>query len=417
MQCVPEVAIPHAVNNVVPNKPKKHSHSKRKDRKQKKKEVIDYSAEQAKPSKQRDPISKVQQWLLESPQPTVLPKSKSTPVDLTNRSPTKHRLGIYRNDKCKSIGNLQDKEKMRLQVVYKPPFKFSLKLCKNDHTKVVLDRINKDGAKRRFRENVHPIRTALLVKTKDDSKNNKSDDGTTNASDIAVNIMNVPKNNSNSDINSAINNAANCNIYENVQAIATADQELSKRNKRSDGGIFSQMQLDECATRALPVKMKSSSSSNLDFRHNQNSPTNIQSQDPLSRSSQKFFKYSQEHLNKTKDCDKMLKEPLKYFNNDHLMKPKKRLSVSNNDLNLSQNKRTVMSNDIDGLKPCDKPTEFKGPDLKIKNVQTNETKEQIKNNLANYSEHNNLSQNPIFQPFQQSDLNILLPDNQNAENC
>lgn len=415
MQCAPEVAIPHAAANVVPSKSKKHSQNKRKDRKQKKKEVIDYSAEQAKPSKQRDPISKVQQWLLESPQPTVLPKSKSTPVDLTNRSPNKHRLGIYRNDKCKSIGNLQDKEKMRLQVVYKPPFKFSLKLCKNDHTKVVLDRISKDGAKRaRFRENVHPMRTALLVKTKDESKNNKSGDGTTNANDIAVNIMNVPKSNSNSEVNNLSNNTSTCNTYENVQTIVA--EELAKRNKKMDGGIFNQMQLDECAIRALPIKMKSSSSSNLDFRHNQNSPTNLQSQDHLGRSSQKLFKYSQEHLNKTKDCDKMLREPLKYFNSDQLRKPKKRLSVSNNDLNSSQ-KRTVMSNDIDGLKPCDKPTEYKGPDSKNKNVQTSETKEQIKHNLANYPEHNNLTQNPIFQPFQQSDLNILLPDNQNAEGC
>lgn len=97
-----------------------------------------------------DSLGKVQNWLLSSPQP-AMSKSKSTPIGLTDRtfasgSKTTNISKAFkgRNDKVnsKSVNNLTqgEKEKVRLQVIYKPPFKFSLKLCKGDKTRVVLDK-------------------------------------------------------------------------------------------------------------------------------------------------------------------------------------------------------------------------------------------------------------------------------------
>lgn len=108
--------------------------------KSKHKEVIDYSKQN-----HSNTFGKVQKWLLESPivaQPAaaegitsnaevehaskvrnIMSKSQSTPERLALRSPKK----------MQSVSNLNDK--VKLQVVYKPPFKFSLKLSKNSAVK------------------------------------------------------------------------------------------------------------------------------------------------------------------------------------------------------------------------------------------------------------------------------------------
>lgn len=103
------------------------------------KEIIDYSKRTAVDESQSNAIGKVHQWLQDSPitQPPKeqehvaktrqMNKSQSTPERLAQRAPKK----------SKSAANLD--EKVKLQVVYKPPFKFSLKLSKNPavKTKVV----------------------------------------------------------------------------------------------------------------------------------------------------------------------------------------------------------------------------------------------------------------------------------------
>ncbi|KXJ68472.1 hypothetical protein RP20_CCG003293 [Aedes albopictus] len=121
---------------------------KKKKTKSKHKEVIDYSS-RSDAHAHSNTFGKVHRWLLESPIVTnatnqfehaskvtnIINKSQSTPEHLTAatanaisqqqpRSPKKTRV------KTKSVGNIN--EKVRLQVVYKPPFKFSLKLSKND---------------------------------------------------------------------------------------------------------------------------------------------------------------------------------------------------------------------------------------------------------------------------------------------
>ncbi|CAH1155155.1 unnamed protein product [Phaedon cochleariae] len=131
----------------------------KKKQKKKKKETIDYSSVQADldagkktlelvhnpNTPDSDPVGKVQNWLLKSQYP--LPKSKSTPAGLTDktrRSPHKRPTIRPRTDKGKShsVGNIpSEKDKVRLQVVYKPPFKFSLKLRKPDKTSVVIERV------------------------------------------------------------------------------------------------------------------------------------------------------------------------------------------------------------------------------------------------------------------------------------
>jgi len=135
---------------------------KRKRKKQHRKEVIDYSAIQAdkEPETNADPKSKVRSWLLASSQcrPETsartnvngMPKSKSTPVGLTasggavgSRVPvsrqqaltsTRVRPGVEigRAELKNSLNSLARKERARLQVVYKPPFRFSVKLRKSD---------------------------------------------------------------------------------------------------------------------------------------------------------------------------------------------------------------------------------------------------------------------------------------------
>ncbi|CAK9794894.1 Disintegrin and metalloproteinase domain-containing protein 10 [Anthophora plagiata] len=123
---------------------------KRKRKKQHKKEVIDYSAIQAEkePEPNADPKSKVRSWLLASSQcrPETgrsnacgLPKSKSTPVGLTNagtRLPATRQVPTRRPVESRetkvSATSVVRKERAKLQVVYKPPFRFSVKLRKSD---------------------------------------------------------------------------------------------------------------------------------------------------------------------------------------------------------------------------------------------------------------------------------------------
>lgn len=133
---------------------------KRKRKKQHRKEVIDYSAIQTEkePEPNADPKSKVRSWLLASSQcrPEIgartnmsgLPKSKSTPVGLTtggavgSRAPISRQQPLTsarrsntetgRTEPKNSSGSLARKERARLQVVYKPPFRFSVKLRKSD---------------------------------------------------------------------------------------------------------------------------------------------------------------------------------------------------------------------------------------------------------------------------------------------
>lgn len=120
---------------IKPEKSKKH------------KNIIDYSgngvgpATAASSTNHSNTFGKVQRWLLESPivaQPLshiehsskvhkIMRKSQSTPERLVQKSPKK----------SKSSGNLaaNNNEKVKLQVVYKPPFKFAFKLSKNSSVK------------------------------------------------------------------------------------------------------------------------------------------------------------------------------------------------------------------------------------------------------------------------------------------
>ncbi|KAJ8983191.1 hypothetical protein NQ317_016410, partial [Molorchus minor] len=168
------IEIPHS-------KVKKQSQPIAAKKKKKKKEIIDYSSIQADidgkkglinaevlhnpVTPEADPVGKVQNWLLKSQY--ALPKSKSTPVGLTDkaaRSTHKRATIRPRTDKSKShsVGNIpNEKEKVRLQVVYKPPFKFSVKLRKPEKTSVVIERVPEPVRKAEKK----PPRTGVLVRT------------------------------------------------------------------------------------------------------------------------------------------------------------------------------------------------------------------------------------------------------------
>ncbi|CAH2071712.1 unnamed protein product, partial [Iphiclides podalirius] len=124
----------------------KHNGKVKKRKAKLKKETIDYSSMQKHPSspvKDTESLSKVQKWLLSSPQPTAMPKSKSIPLGLTERAARQASKGSRKTRPSKSATNLIPGEKARLQVVFKPPFRFSVKICKSDKTKVVLDKSSK----------------------------------------------------------------------------------------------------------------------------------------------------------------------------------------------------------------------------------------------------------------------------------
>lgn len=163
---IPSSKVKKSPQHVVNNKKKK-----------KKKEVIDYSTAQAdcegtnhllttEPKgmlavADTDPFGKVQNWLLRSQ--SALPKSKSTPAGFTSRNehPQRPRPRVDKS-KTVSVGNLTDKDKVRLQVIYKPPFKFSLKLRKPDKTSVVVD--PKTSIQKAKRKTGTTTRTGVLVK-------------------------------------------------------------------------------------------------------------------------------------------------------------------------------------------------------------------------------------------------------------
>lgn len=134
----------HNIINAVVNAEKANQDIFKKTKKKKlNKEIIDYSSRTAAAAggpaiNHTNTFGKVQKWLLESPivaQPLshiehsskvrkVMSKSQSTPERLAHKTPTK----------SKSMGNLSN-EKVKLQVVYKPPFRFALRLSKNTKVK------------------------------------------------------------------------------------------------------------------------------------------------------------------------------------------------------------------------------------------------------------------------------------------
>lgn len=163
-------------------KPKeKEKHTEISNKKRRKKEVIDYSAAQTENEtlSDSDPKSKVRSWLLASQARTNersgLPKSKSTPAGLTSggRNPPgrTRQITLRRptDPKARSLGSIARSDKndrVRLQVVYKPPFKFSVKLRKADKVAATGTAHGTPAAR------TSAPRTGVLVRTK--ARSNKA---------------------------------------------------------------------------------------------------------------------------------------------------------------------------------------------------------------------------------------------------
>lgn len=157
------------------------------------KEILNYTKRSSIDDDKLNAFGKVQQWLLDSPsqatsalqeldqldksRPICKSQSQTHNISSTQRSPKK----------VKSLSNLQ--EKVKLQVVYKPPFKLSLKLSKNSavQTRVANPNATADVTSRARRTGTGRIdktrkssglidkkkpRTALLLQ----SKNGRDDD-------------------------------------------------------------------------------------------------------------------------------------------------------------------------------------------------------------------------------------------------
>ncbi|CAG4918191.1 unnamed protein product [Colias eurytheme] len=169
----------------------KHKGKVKKRKLKMKKETIDYSSMQKHPSspiKDTEALTKVQKWLLSSPEPSSIPKSKSIPVGLTERTHRQISKSSRKTRPSKSATNLFSGEKARLQVVFKPPFRFSVKICKSDKTKVVLDKSSKPELERKRHDSL-PQQTCpadlgksnLNIKPKHLNSNKNTIDNTTNA--------------------------------------------------------------------------------------------------------------------------------------------------------------------------------------------------------------------------------------------
>lgn len=137
----------------MPVKPSRKPKKKATSSSSKHKEIIDYSN----PESHTNTFGKVQKWLLESPivlsaasqieyaskMSNMMNKSHSTPEHLAigqntasmpqpqQPQPQAQQQQQQRAKNNKSTSNINDK--VRLQVVYKPPFKFSLKFSKNEN--------------------------------------------------------------------------------------------------------------------------------------------------------------------------------------------------------------------------------------------------------------------------------------------
>ncbi|XP_038223197.1 uncharacterized protein LOC119840581 [Zerene cesonia] len=190
-----------------------------------KKETIDYSSMQKHPSspiKDTEALTKVQKWLLSSPQPTSIPKSKSIPVGLTERTHRQISKGSRKARPSKSATNLFSGEKARLQVVFKPPFRFSVKICKSDKTKVVLDKSSKPELERKRHDSLpqqtcpaDPGKSNLNIKPKHLNSNKNTIDNTTNAQMDASQPENV------------------VHGYENLLPHSTSDCKLGKKSSEN----------------------------------------------------------------------------------------------------------------------------------------------------------------------------------------
>lgn len=151
-----------------------------KSKSSKHKEIIDYSKRTASSQAHTNTFGKVQKWLLESP---IAPAQQTSDEHvehvskvrqiMTKSQSTPERLALRAPKKVKSVDNMNDK--VKLQVVYKPPFKFSLKLSKNSavKTKVLNSAGTRSKRKSRMDKNERGSRdvvpktrrTALLIRS------------------------------------------------------------------------------------------------------------------------------------------------------------------------------------------------------------------------------------------------------------
>lgn len=203
----------------------KHKGKIKKRKMKMKKETIDYSSMQkhpASPTKDTEALTRVQKWLLSSPQPTVIPKSKSIPVGLTERSHRQVQKGSRKTRPSKSATNLLSGEKARLQVVFKPPFRFSVKICKSDKTKVVLDKSSKPDLDRKRNETLPPQTCpADLVKPNPSNKVAKHSNSTRTSDASAT--PSAPK------LEKSQTQESASHGYENLLPRSASDCKLTKR--------------------------------------------------------------------------------------------------------------------------------------------------------------------------------------------
>lgn len=134
----------HVQQQSLPVKPQRTKPKKKPSSASKHKEIIDYSN----PESHTNTFGKVQKWLLESPivlttasqieheskTSNIMNKSHSTPDHLANAQQQQQRSPMNTaKPKAGAVGAAAN-DKVRLQVVYKPPFKFSLKFSKNKNS-------------------------------------------------------------------------------------------------------------------------------------------------------------------------------------------------------------------------------------------------------------------------------------------
>lgn len=174
------------------------------------------------PTKDTEALTKVQKWLLSSPQPTVIPKSQSIPLGLTERTHRQVQKGNRKTRPSKSATNLLSGEKTRLQVVFKPPFRFSVKICKSDKTKVVLDKSSKPDLDRKRLENT-PQQTSPADAAKPNLANNKAPKHSNSTRSTVDNVTPSPN------VEKSQNQKSGDHGYENLLPRSSSDCKVGKK--------------------------------------------------------------------------------------------------------------------------------------------------------------------------------------------
>lgn len=343
----------------------KLNENKKNKKNKKHKEIIDYSNSSL--GNHTNTFSKVQKWLLESPivsQPLshiehsskvrkVMNKSQSTPERLIQKSPKK----------TKSVGNLSN-EKVKLQVVYNPPFKFSLKLSKNSTVKTHVIGGVLGNSKRKIRRGEKKGKIGVVSSTNAKTSNKKFGEkggrrtalliqnGDEDCKKLTVNNYETPEHNYETlnpkvndnpyyeNVKLNLNNDSNSEKQQQQQQQSTDQSTQQQKLKKEDKTeIFKPNSLQSTALQATQINKNQQLNNNIDYNRSNSVTNNLFNIKPSSLSSN-IRKSNDNSMNLSQNFGSS-QNLLPSSSQNHFFKSKKRSS-----LNLKSSAAAGIQNDL-----------------------------------------------------------------------